>query len=176
MYTISQLGRRFDLSRSTLLYYHRIGLLKPSGRTTANYRLYSNGDVLRLEKIVLYRRVGLSLKRIGQLLDAEAMDVGSVLEKQLDKLNSEIARLRAQQHLIVQLLNQRALPIPVRVLNKHDWVKLLRSAGMSDEDMLNWHRQFESLSPDAHRNFLESLGMPPEVVDAVRGLCTGDEF
>lgn len=171
MLTISQLGRRFDLSRSTLLYYHRIGLLTPSGRTTANYRLYSNEDVQRLEKIILYRKVGLSLKRIGQLLDNETMDVASVLEKQLDFLNNKIARLRAQQHLIMQLLDQRSLRIPARVLNKRDWVALLRSAGMSDDDMLNWHRQFESLSPAAHQNFLESLGMPPDEVAAIRGLC-----
>ena len=171
MLTISQLGRRFDLSRSTLLYYHRIGLLTPSGRTTANYRLYSNEDVQRLEKIILYRKVGLSLKRIGQLLDNETIDVASVLEKQLDFLNNKIARLRAQQHLIMQLLDQRSLRIPARVLNKRDWVALLRSAGMSDDDMLNWHRQFESLSPAAHQNFLESLGMPPDEVAAIRGLC-----
>lgn len=170
MYTISQLGRRFDLSRSTMLYYHRIGLLTPSGRTTANYRLYSDEDVRRLEKIILYRKVGLSLKRISQLLDTETIDIVSVLEKQLDYLNSEIAQLRAQQHLIVQLLDQQSSPIPVRVLNKHDWVELLRSTGMNDDDMLNWHREFESLSPVAHQNFLESLGMPPEEVNAIRQL------
>ena len=41
MLTIGKLARKFDLSRSTLLYYDRIGLLKPSGRTRANYRVYT---------------------------------------------------------------------------------------------------------------------------------------
>jgi DNA-binding transcriptional MerR regulator len=175
MYTINQLGRRYHLSRSTLLYYHRIGLLAPSGRTPSNYRLYSEKDRLRLKKIVLYRKVGLSLNRIGQLLDSESADVAGVLEKQLDDLNRQIARLRTQQHLIMKLLDQRALRIPARVLGQRDWVRLLRSAGMSDEDLMNWHRQFESLSPAAHQNFLESLGMPPEEVEAIRGLCGDDQ-
>ena len=40
MHTAGKLARRYALSRSTLLYYHRIGLLVPSGRSAANYRVY----------------------------------------------------------------------------------------------------------------------------------------
>ena len=57
MLTISQLGRRFGLSRSTLLYYDSIGLLSPSLRSRANYRLYSRSDVERMELIDVYRQV-----------------------------------------------------------------------------------------------------------------------
>jgi DNA-binding transcriptional MerR regulator len=59
-YCISELGRRFGLSRSTLLYYDRIGLLRPSGRSGADYRQYSEDDVQRMERICLFRGSGLS--------------------------------------------------------------------------------------------------------------------
>ena len=49
MLTISQVASRFGLSRSTLLYYDTIGLLSPSLRSRANYRLYSPADVERKE-------------------------------------------------------------------------------------------------------------------------------
>ncbi len=54
--TIGELSRKFELSRSTLRYYDRIGLLPPSGSTAANYRIYTEKDVQRLEKICLYRK------------------------------------------------------------------------------------------------------------------------
>lgn len=44
MYRIGELAALGGLSRSTLLYYDRIGLLSPSGRSEANYRLYSAED------------------------------------------------------------------------------------------------------------------------------------
>src|SRR5262245_19662656 len=50
-YSISRLARAFGLSRSTLLYYDRIGLLAPSGRTGSGYRSYSEKDYRQLERI-----------------------------------------------------------------------------------------------------------------------------
>ena len=58
MLTISQLAKRFALSRSTLLYYDARGLLSPSRRSEANDRLYSQADVERMELIDVYRREG----------------------------------------------------------------------------------------------------------------------
>ena len=42
--TVGRLARAFGLSRSTLLYYDSIGLLRPTGRSPANYRLYTRAD------------------------------------------------------------------------------------------------------------------------------------
>ena len=70
--TIGQLCRRFGLSRSTLLYYDRIGLLHPTGRSASNYRLYSDADVQRMERIIVFRQAGIALAKIGRILDAGA--------------------------------------------------------------------------------------------------------
>lgn len=70
MITISQLAKRFRLSRSTLLYYDAQGVLSPCGRTAAGYRQYDENDAVRLEKICLYRGAGLPLRDIRQILDA----------------------------------------------------------------------------------------------------------
>ena len=53
MYTIGQLVKRYGLSRSTLLYYDRIGLLSASARSDANYRLYTDKDLQRMSQIAL---------------------------------------------------------------------------------------------------------------------------
>ena len=59
MESIGQVGRRFGISRSTLLYYDRIGLLRASARTGARYRRYSEEDARRLELVRLYRAADL---------------------------------------------------------------------------------------------------------------------
>lgn len=69
MYTIGQLSKAFGLSRSTLLYYDKIGLLMPSARTSAGYRSYSEEDRKRLEQICLYRETGISLEDMKIILD-----------------------------------------------------------------------------------------------------------
>lgn len=66
MLTPGVLARRVGLSRSTLLYYDRIGLLRPSRRTLSRYRQYSEKDVQRLEQICTLRKTGLRLKDIGR--------------------------------------------------------------------------------------------------------------
>lgn len=69
-YTVGVLARSFGLARSSLLYYDRIGLLRPSQRSTSRYRLYGEDARERLEAICTYRRVGLGLAEIRTLLDA----------------------------------------------------------------------------------------------------------
>lgn len=84
MYSIGQLVKRFNLSRSTLQYYDSIGLLGASARTGANYRRYSEDDVKRLEQICIYREAGLSLEDIKKILNSPENTTASILEKRLD--------------------------------------------------------------------------------------------
>ena len=54
-WTVGRLARRFGLSRSTLLYYDSVGLLRPSDRSPAGYRLYTEKDLSRLEHTAVQR-------------------------------------------------------------------------------------------------------------------------
>jgi DNA-binding transcriptional MerR regulator len=166
--TISQLARQFGLSRSTLLYYDSIGLLSPSGRSHANYRLYSEDDVRRMESIARYRSAGLSLADIARILDSGGNRLTELLEARLGALNDEIRGLRLQQKLIVRLLRHRDDLPATRHLDKAGWVAILRASGMTDDDMSRWHVEFERHSPEAHQDFLESLGIEHEEIDRIR--------
>ncbi|HJW09434.1 MAG TPA: MerR family transcriptional regulator, partial [Holophagaceae bacterium] len=57
--SISALARAFGLSRSALLHYDRVGLLRPARRSAKGYRVYSEADARRLEDICTLRRAGL---------------------------------------------------------------------------------------------------------------------
>jgi DNA-binding transcriptional MerR regulator len=168
MLTISQLGRRFGLSRSTLLYYDSLGLLRPTARTAKNYRLYSEEDAARLELICTYRRAGLPLADVTRVLAAPEGALREALHRRLEDLNGEIQGLRRQQKVIVELL-RHDLDLPAtRFLDKEGWVEILRATGLSEEEMHQWHVEFERRSPEAHRDFLESLGIEDQEVARIR--------
>lgn len=178
MLTISQLAKRFGLSRSTLLYYDSIGLLKPSARSPSNYRLYSQDDVQRMQRIEIYRRAGVRLADVARVLAAGEGELQEVLEARLRVLDDEIGDLRSQQRLIAGLLQLPALPREARSLDKRGWVAILRAAGMDDEAMRRWHVEFERLSPGAHQDFLESLGIEGDEIARIRDgsrACAADE-
>ena len=167
-WTVGRLARRFGLSRSTLLYYDRIGLLQPSGRTAANYRTYAEADARRLEQICAYREAGLSLQDIARVLDAPDSSLVSVLERRLETLNEHILRLRSQQRLIAGLLRNESALGRIAVMSKEAWVGLLRASGYTDEDMRRWHIGFERHAPDQHQAFLEFLCIPPDEITRIR--------
>lgn len=168
MYTIGKLVKAFNLSRSTLLYYDKIGLLQPSERTESDYRLYSQRDFERLEKIALYKKAGLSLEAIGEILDSADDRLSGILEQRLDSLNSEMSRVRQQQRFILQLLGKNSLLKTSKVMNREQWVKILEDAGMDHGDMWQWHIEFERHLPEAHTDFLESLGMSQSEIDHIK--------
>ena len=132
--TISHLARKHGLSRSTLLYYDRIGLLRPVGRLGNSYRHYTAADDKRLGQICLYRRTGLPLAEIGRLLERPRRDLAGALERQLHDLLAQIEAMRNRQRLIVELLKDRRLLEQVRPMTKEKWVRLLRTSGFTDKD------------------------------------------
>ncbi|WDE02428.1 MerR family transcriptional regulator [Thalassomonas actiniarum] len=174
MYTVNQLGKKYDLSRSTLLYYDKIGLLKPSARSEANYRLYSQSDVQRMEKIATYREAGLSLESIADILNSGETKSTKALEQRLINLNSEISKLRLQQQLVVGLLGRDSLIRTSRTMNKEQWVNILKASGMDAEARHRWHVEFEKDLPEMHADFLESLGCKPDEVEKIRAWSRQD--
>ena len=167
-YSIGKLARMCGLSRSTLLYYDSIGLLTPSRRSESRYRLYSEKDKNRLEQICTYRQMGVPLEEIRQLLEMPGSRAEAILENHLVQLSTQIRLLRKQQQAIVQILRDKKLPSKAGIMDKDTWIGILRSTGMNDEDMMRWHREFEKSSPQAHHDFLATLGMNERQIRIIR--------
>jgi MerR family transcriptional regulator, thiopeptide resistance regulator len=167
--TISALAKVSGLSRSALLYYDRLGLLRAAARSPAGYRLYSAADVQRLEQICLHRRMGVSLKEIGTLVRAPGTNASvEILRRRLRTLEADIMKLRNQQRCIVEILKLDSFRKGAEMINKQRWVEIMRAAGFNEQDMHNWHFQFEAMEPDAHQEFLVSLGIQPEEIKKIR--------
>lgn len=167
-YSISQLARAFGLTRSALLYYDAVGVLKPAARTASNYRIYTDKEYKRLHKITSLRSTGVSLEQIQQIMDSDDSAISDILLQRIDHINNEIQQLRLQQRLIVGLLDNEELLKNTRVITKEMWVEFLESAGLDEEGMRKWHMEFEVSAPEAHQDFLESLGLSVAEIRRIR--------
>ena len=152
MYLIRELAKKYNLTRTALLHYDKIGLLKPSSYSESGYRLYTTEDEERLSKIVLFRSMGIPLNRIKELIGTKQSQLANALMKRLDELNMEIERLKGEQNRIIKLLSE------IKILEKHfeeadpdlDYVPLLNGI-----DPVKWHSNFENISPEMHRKFIK---------------------
>jgi len=167
MLSVSQLAKRYRLSRTTILYYEKCGLLKPALRTEANYRAYGAGEEKVLEQICLYRSIGVSVRDIALMLAAPQGKLTALLKRRLRETESEIAQLRAHQLLILKLLRGKAIR-RMKHMTKEKWVSIMETAGFSEADMRRWHQAFERSSPDEHEEFLNYLRIPPQEIRHIR--------
>jgi DNA-binding transcriptional MerR regulator len=173
MWTVTKLAGSCGLSRSTVLYYESIGLLRASSRSPANYRRYSDHDAARLRQICTYRDAGLKLADIRAILDRTGNDVSSVLERRLAELNQDIERLRDHQRAILMLLRSKTLLGRIKNMTKDKWVQIMKASGFTEADMHRWHTEFEKSAPSDHQEFLEYLHIPADEIRSIREWSRG---
>ena len=166
--TVTHLARVCGLSRSTVLYYESLGLLKPARRNSGNYRIYGEKDLLRLRQICTFRGAGLTLDDIRSLLDNTRSDAAGVLKRRLVELSGEIEKLRDHQRAIARLLKDTDQFRRFAMVTKQKWVEIMRGAGFTDADMQRWHAQFEQSAPQEHQEFLEFLHIPADEIRSIR--------
>ena len=167
MLTVTKLARRCGLSRTALLYYESIGLMRPPQRSGGNYRCYGDADLRRLLQICAYRDAGLKLEDIRQILDRTGGDAFAVLKRRLMELDAEISALRAHQQAILKLLESKTLR-KAKMITKQKWVSIMQGCGFSSEQMHRWHAEFERSAPEEHQEFLEFLHIPAEEIKTIR--------
>lgn len=133
MFRISELAKRVGLSRTTLLYYEKLGLLKGQ-RQHNGYRVYSDADRQRLLLLQRLQAGGLSLKECQACLDGKIDR--DVLAKRLQTLEAEIETKNRSLALLTALLGRHSLKA--------------------------WHEEVERLAPDLHRDWLMTQGFTSE--------------
>lgn len=87
---VGKLARHSGLTVRTLHHYDEIGLLSPSLRSNAGYRLYGSEDVARLTQILLLRRLNLSLAEIREILARPESSLRDTLGQQISHLKERI--------------------------------------------------------------------------------------
>jgi len=129
MYQISELANRVGMSRTALLHYEKLDLIK--GRRLDNgYRIYTDLDLQRIRLIQQLHQGGLTLKECRACL-MDKMD-RKLIEKRLTELDTEIEQKQQSRVLLASML------------------------GIGDEK--SWHESAINNAPDAHLDWIKQQG------------------
>ena len=127
---IGDLAKRTGLTVRALHHYDGIGLLTPSARSDAGYRLYNQADIARLHQIMALRQFGLSLADIGTTLTSAELPLAAIVSRQIAALTAQIAGADALRGRLQRLETQLASG---RDPDLADWLTTLEHMTMYDK-------------------------------------------
>lgn len=93
MRTVKEISDLTGISVRTLHYYDEIGLLKPTQKSDAGYRLYDDKALETLQQILFFREFDISLKEIKAVLDNPALERNQILQVQRKMLVTKKERM-----------------------------------------------------------------------------------
>ncbi|MGL5352117.1 MAG: MerR family transcriptional regulator [Clostridium sp.] len=97
-YTVQKLGMLTGISTRTLRYYDEIEILKPARINSSGYRIYGENEVDRLQQILFYKELGVSLNDIKNIIDDPLFNGADALESHRKNLLEK----RAQLDLLIE--------------------------------------------------------------------------
>ncbi|WP_318306076.1 MerR family transcriptional regulator [Amycolatopsis solani] len=124
-FTIGELAKRTGLPVKTIRFYSDEGLLPPTERTDAGYRLYDAAAMARLELVRTLRELGLGLADVSAAL-ARPATVGELATRHVEALDEQIRRLRLRRAVLRAVAKRNSELEEVNLMN--------RLASMSDEE------------------------------------------
>uniref|UniRef100_UPI000DF73206 MerR family transcriptional regulator n=1 Tax=Desertihabitans aurantiacus TaxID=2282477 RepID=UPI000DF73206 len=136
---IGEVAERSGISARMLRHYDRIGLVSPSGRSSAGYRRYAEDDVRRLFQVEALRALGLTLDEVGEVLADLSFDPAAVVDQLLARTRERLAR---EQELLRRLER-------VRSSDPTAWSDVLRTIALL--------RGLDAASPSARQRSVLSL-------------------
>ena len=93
MKTVKEISDLTGISVRTLHYYDEIGLLKPTGKSDAGYRLYDDKALETLQQILFFREFDIPLKEIKDIIENPALDKNQILQMQREMLMAKKERM-----------------------------------------------------------------------------------
>ncbi len=152
MFKVSEFAEKAGITVRTLHHYDRLGLLKPSGRTEAGYRLYGDRDFARLQQIVTLKFIGLPLKEIKALLDDDDSDLDMTATLRLQK--QLLQEKRRQLGMAIQAIEEAERSMAGKSTQSLDLAALKKIIEvMERQNNMEWTKKY--YSPEAHASIAE---------------------
>lgn len=146
---IRDVARRTGLTSRALRFYEARGLLKPL-RTYSGRRIYGPGELERIQQIVALKRAGLSLAQIGKLTLRGPLDLGAIVDAQLELIEQRKTELEEAKTLLLNVKSRidRGEPVDAatfcslirqgdRIMEADDWKKVT-DRYFSKEEQDHW--------------------------------------
>jgi DNA-binding transcriptional MerR regulator len=161
---VGEVARRAGLTVRTLHHWDAIGLVVPSERTEAGYRVYSDADVRRLYRVVALKGLGLSLDEIRRLVDSGGDGLADTIRIQLERLDAEAAAAARLRTRLAALLDR------VETASTDDVMEVIEmtSRYYTPEQQAEFEARREALGDDGLAKTHEAWA---DVAAKLRALC-----
>ncbi len=137
-YTVGRVSALSGVTVRTLHHYDEIGLLSPSGRSVAGYRIYEESDLERLQQILFYRELGFTLKEISTIVNDPHTDALEHLRRQRELLIERIKQLSALVDAIDYEMEARTMDIPMTPEERLEVFGKFRPEDYAEEANQRW--------------------------------------
>lgn len=108
LYTVHDLCSLADVSRKTLWYYDHTGLLKPIHRNgSQKAKLYDESSLEELNRIIRFRKAGLTISEIRSIQNADTHEKHRILEKALERLRENQKELTSEIRLLKEIMTEQ---------------------------------------------------------------------
>ncbi|AZM73556.1 MerR family transcriptional regulator [Streptomyces sp. KPB2] len=112
-YSVGQVSTLAGVTVRTLHHYDKAGLLSPSDRSPAGYRLYNEADLVRLQQILFYRELGFPLDEIAAIFKDPQVNPLERLRARQRELNEEIVRLQRLAEVAERAIEVQKTGVPL---------------------------------------------------------------
>ena len=181
--TISEVSRSFNISTRTLRYYEQIGLLKSNKKEDYAYRVYDENAILRLQQIIVLRKLRIPLKQVIAILESEnTAEIIDAFRQNLSEVDDEITALSTIRTILnafisrlnenVRLDIQASLFDDVAILDIVDSLTVTKINFKEEKTMEDLNKASEKLNELTDRN-VRIIYLPPATVAAYQYI--GDE-
>jgi DNA-binding transcriptional MerR regulator len=117
LYSIGDLARRTGLTVKTIRFYSDRGIVPPTDRSPAGYRLYGVDAVARLDLVRTLRDLGLDLPTIQKVVDRE-VSLPEVAAAHAEALAVQIRTLRQRRAVLTAVAKRGSTPEEIELMHK----------------------------------------------------------
>ncbi len=147
---VGELARRTGLTVRTLHHYDAIGLLRPSLHTESGHRLYTAGDIARLQQVLSLRQLGFSLEEVRDCLDRPDFAPLEVIRLHVARLREQI---ELQQGLCARLEGLAALLRAAGEVSADEFLRTIEVMTMIEkfytpEQLKQWEEVARQVGPE----------------------------
>ncbi|VEI14807.1 HTH-type transcriptional activator tipA [Actinomyces viscosus] len=176
--TVGEVSTLLGVSVRALHHWDASGLVSPSRRSDAGYRLYCEADVMRIQQVLVYRQTGMTLADIKEVLDDPDTDAITHLRRQREILQGQVSHLQRMLRSIdtvmeIQLLGARISVAEMVKIWGTDWDPVyIEEAHTRWGDTEEWaesaRRKARMSRSDWERAHEETVALEAALVEAMR--------
>lgn len=155
---IGEVARRTGVTVRALHHYDRLGLLVPSSRSEAGYRLYTRNDLIKLQKLKSLQQLGFSLEDIQQAIDGEEFSLAVIIQRQLELTQSQIKQLQKTVRRLQIIVDRISVNQQVNVDSVCDLLKEMTmfEKYFSEEQLQKIEQRRQDFGEEAIENYSDS--------------------